>query len=107
MPARLPESLRLDELKTPIGTALLLTDGEGVLRALDWQEFADRVQRQARVHYRGADLRLGRAPDAIRRALTAYFDGELEAVDGIRVAAEGTPFQKKVWAALRRIPVGE
>ncbi len=107
MPAHLPESLRLDELKTPIGTALLLTDGDGVLRALDWQEFADRVHREVRLRYRGADMRRSRAPDAMRKALMAYFDGELDAVDGIRVAAEGTPFQKKVWAALRRIPVGE
>ncbi|HEV2546451.1 MAG TPA: methylated-DNA--[protein]-cysteine S-methyltransferase [Stellaceae bacterium] len=107
MPARLPESLRLDELKTPIGTALLLTDGEGVLRALDWQEFADRVRREVPLHYRGAEMRPGRAPDRIRKALSAYFAGDLAAVDAIPVAAEGTPFQQKVWAALRRIPVGE
>lgn len=107
MPARLPDSLRLDELKTPIGTALLLTDDDGVLRALDWQEFEDRVHREVRLHYRGADMRPGRAPDGIRKALMAYFDGELDAVEGIRVATEGTPFQKKVWAALRRIPVGK
>ena len=106
MPARLPESLRLDELKTPIGTALLLTDGEGVLRALDWQEFADRVHREVRLHYGGADIRPGRAPGGIRKALSAYFGGDLAAVDAIPVAAEGTPFQQKVWAALRRIPVG-
>jgi methylated-DNA-[protein]-cysteine S-methyltransferase len=106
MPARLPESLRLDELKTPIGTALLLTDGEGVLRALDWQEFTDRVHREVRLRYRGADMRPGRAPNAMRKALSAYFDGNLAALDGIPVAAEGTSFQQKVWAALRRIPVG-
>lgn len=107
MPAHSPDSLRLDELKTPIGTALLLTDGEGVLRALDWQDFADRVQREVRLHYRGADMRPGRAPDGIRKALSAYFAGDLAAVDAIPVAAEGTSFQQKVWAALRRIPVGE
>ena len=107
MPARLPESLHLDELKTPIGTALLLTDGAGVLRALDWQEFADRVRREVRLHYRDADLWPGRAPDSIRKALSAYFAGDLAAVDVISVAAEGTPFQQKVWTALRRIPVGE
>src|SRR5690348_11346569 len=107
MPARLPELLRLDELKTPIGTALLLTDGEGVLRALDWHEFAARVHREVRVHYRGADMRPGRAPDRMRKALSAYFTGDFAAIDAIPVAAEGTPFQRKVWAALRRIPVGE
>jgi methylated-DNA-[protein]-cysteine S-methyltransferase len=107
MLARLPESLRLDELKTPIGTALLLSDGDGVLRALDWQEFADRVHREVRLHYRGADMRPGRAPEGIRKALSAYFAGEFVALDAIPVAAQGTPFQQKVWAALRRISVGE
>jgi hypothetical protein len=40
-----PETLRLDKLATPIGTALLLTDGAGALRALDWQEFEAPVPR--------------------------------------------------------------
>jgi methylated-DNA-[protein]-cysteine S-methyltransferase len=102
-----PETLRLDKLATPIGTALLLTDGAGALRALDWQEFEERVDRVVRLHYRGAERRQGRAPDAMRKALSAYFAGELDALDPIPVAADGTPFQKKVWTALRRIPVGE
>jgi len=38
--------------------------------------------------------------------LTAYFRGELTDFD-LPVAAAGTPFQQRVWAALRRIPYGE
>ena len=36
MTAKPPESFRLDRLQTPIGIALLVTDADGVLRALDW-----------------------------------------------------------------------
>jgi methylated-DNA-[protein]-cysteine S-methyltransferase len=38
--------------------------------------------------------------------LKAYFDGDLPALADIPTATSGTPFQKKVWAALRKIPVG-
>jgi methylated-DNA-[protein]-cysteine S-methyltransferase len=43
--------------------------------------------------------------DAARR-VAAYFDGDLGAVGGIRVAARGTPFQRRVWTQLRQIPPG-
>ena len=59
MSSPLPNALRLDKLATPIGTALLLTDDAGALRALDWQEFEDRVQRVVRLHYRGTEMREG------------------------------------------------
>jgi methylated-DNA-[protein]-cysteine S-methyltransferase len=38
--------------------------------------------------------------------LAAYFAGELTTFD-VPLAAVGTPFQRSVWAALRRIPYGE
>ena len=31
-------SFNLDRLQTPIGTALLVTDADGILRALDWED---------------------------------------------------------------------
>jgi methylated-DNA-[protein]-cysteine S-methyltransferase len=39
--------------------------------------------------------------------LTRWFGGDVAALDDVRVAAVGTPFQRRVWAALRRIPAGE
>lgn len=39
-------------------------------------------------------------------ALQRYFDGEITALDAIPVAFSGTPFQKKVWTALRTIHAG-
>ena len=40
--------------------------------------------------------------DPVRR----YFDGDLNALDGVPCAPGGTPFQARVWKALRTIPVG-
>jgi methylated-DNA-[protein]-cysteine S-methyltransferase len=40
-------------------------------------------------------------------ALRRYFDGELTALDGVDVEMNGTPFQKSVWAALRKVRPGK
>lgn len=44
-------------------------------------------------------------PDAVEQ-LEAYFAGELFTFD-LRLEFEGTPFQRRVWEALRSIPYGE
>ena len=36
MTAELPETLTLDRIPTPIGTALVVTDEQAVLRAFNW-----------------------------------------------------------------------
>ncbi len=38
-----PDALRLARLPTPIGTALLVTDEAGVLRAFDFEDFEGRM----------------------------------------------------------------
>ncbi|MEA2746669.1 MAG: methylated-DNA-[protein]-cysteine S-methyltransferase [Myxococcales bacterium] len=99
----------LDRVATPIGTMLVVTDREGCLRALDWQEYEARMHRLLRLHYGkdGVVLDEGRAPAAVRDALEAYFKGDLSALDTLPVATGGTAFQREVWAALRAIPAGE
>ena len=42
----------------------------------------------------------------VRRQVAAYFAGELREFT-LPLAAEGTAFQHRVWAALQRIPFGE
>jgi methylated-DNA-[protein]-cysteine S-methyltransferase len=44
-------------------------------------------------------------PEAVDQ-LAAYFAGELQQFD-LRLEFRGTPFQQKVWEALRTIPYGE
>lgn len=103
-----PPPLQIDRLKTPIGTALLVTDGQGLLRALDWEDYEDRMLRLLALHYgTTAGLPGGKAPKALRVALDGYFAGELRQIDGIACGTAGTEFQRKVWAALRSIPAGK
>jgi len=47
------------------------------------------------------------AIETVRAALAAYFRGELRALETLPVDGGGTPFQRRVWSALRAIPLGE
>jgi methylated-DNA-[protein]-cysteine S-methyltransferase len=104
--AKPPETFGLDRLETPIGTALLVTDAAGVLRALDWEDYEARMRELLRLHYGAAVLQDARAPDDIRTALQGYFAGDLDCLKMMRWRVAGTAFQRKVWTALRAIPAG-
>lgn len=45
-------------------------------------------------------------PAGAATALAKYFSGKLDALDRIQVEMNGTPFQQRVWNALRSIPAG-
>ena len=102
-----PDRLLLDRVPTPIGTALLVTDEAGVLRALDFEEYESRMLRLLRLHYGGKSLQDGAAPAEMKSNLQRYFDGEPAALRSVAWATAGTPFQRTVWSALVAIPAGE
>ncbi|MCP3370322.1 methylated-DNA--[protein]-cysteine S-methyltransferase [Bradyrhizobium cajani] len=105
-PTKTPERFGLDRLATPIGIALLVTDAEGALRALDWDDYEHRMRELLRLHYGAVDLGERSAPAAMKAALSNYFEGDLAQLSSIAWRIAGTPFQQKVWTALARIPAG-
>jgi methylated-DNA-[protein]-cysteine S-methyltransferase len=106
MSAKPPETFGLDRLQTPIGIALLVTDVEGALCALDWEDYEPRMRQLLRQQHGNAMLQNTPAPADLRAALSAYFAGEFASLDAIKWRVAGTAFQRKVWIALRKIPVG-
>ena len=106
MSAKLPETFSLDRLDTPIGVALLVSDDDGVLRALDWEDYAPRMKELLRLHYGAVVLKDKRAPKELRAALSGYFNGDLDRLRQIKWRVAGTLFQQKVWKALPTIPAG-
>jgi len=106
MRAKPPENFSLDRLQTPIGIALLVTDADEVLRALDWEDFEPRMRELLRLQYGAVTLREARSPKTLRAALTGYFKGDLDRLGEIQWRVAGTPFQNKVWNALPKIPAG-
>ena len=107
MPDAQPETLTLDRIATPVGEVLLVTDAQGAVRALDFCDYEARMMRLLGRHAPDAELVAGQAPEAVRRAVEAYFAGDPKALDGLTTKTGGTAFQRSVWAALRAIPVGE
>ncbi len=92
---------------TPIGVALIVTDEEAQVRALDWEDRAPSMHRLLRLHYGSVRLEPKGTASAAKRAVEAYFEGELTAIDSLPVKTGGTAFQRSVWAALRTIQTGE
>jgi methylated-DNA-[protein]-cysteine S-methyltransferase len=103
----IPKRLDLDRLATPIGEALIVTDENGSLRALEWSDQEQRMAQSLRRHYGSLLPRPGKAPTDIRRRLERYFDGDIGCLSAIEWRTAGTPFQRRVWAALTRIPPGK
>lgn len=102
------ETFQIERFHTPTGRMLVVNDDQGRLRAIDWDDHEQRMQRLLhRYHPKTAlTLREVTRKSAARRALDAYFDGELGAIDALATATSGTEFQRQVWSALRRIPSG-
>ena len=79
---------------TPLGD-ITLSEEDGAIVALDWGRGRDREE-----------------TPLLRRAaawLQDYFDGAAagDGFDDLPLAPHGTPFRRRVWEALRRIPAGE
>lgn len=98
--------LRLDHYQSPLSPLLLVTDEDGALRALDFADHESRMRRLLREHYGEYGLENDASQKFVVDALDAYFDGNLRALDDVRIATSGTLFQRAVWQALRAIEPG-
>jgi methylated-DNA-[protein]-cysteine S-methyltransferase len=98
--------LRLERWTSPLSPLLIVTDDDGLLRALEFEDLESRMSRLLREHYGTYTLQDAAAPASLTRTLDAYFNGEMDALDEIQTATGGTPFQRDVWKALRQIPAG-
>ena len=103
-----PVALLRETLASPIGTLVLLTDADGRLRVVDFEEFYDRmVALLDRGYGRGGwSVTDARHPSRAFGAVSGYFDGDLAAIDEVETATGGTVLQRAVWAALRAVPAG-
>jgi methylated-DNA-[protein]-cysteine S-methyltransferase len=97
-----------DRVPSPLGTLTLLCDREARLRVLDFETHETRMRGLLRRHYGEARYTVvaAPAPEPIVASLAAFFAGDLQAIESIAVRTGGTEFQRRVWAALRRIPAG-
>jgi methylated-DNA-[protein]-cysteine S-methyltransferase len=91
---------------SPLGTMIAAVH-DGRLCALEFEARWPRRRRALEKRFGTLDLRTAADPAGAVAALRDYFDGKLDALEGLAVDPGGTPFQRRVWDALRRIAPGE
>jgi methylated-DNA-[protein]-cysteine S-methyltransferase len=91
-------------LTTPIGPVTISSGPDGLV-GVDFDLVGTALEARLRRRVGLCEIEWGPQPAAA--ILSAYFRGSLRAVDNLQVTPLGTPFQRQVWAALRRIPVGK
>lgn len=89
-------------MASPLGALTLLAEG-GTIRGIFFETHRHAPSLSPGGPASEDELRVLRETE---RQLRAYFDGALRAFD-LPLAARGTPFQERTWAALRDIPFGE
>ena len=102
-----PAQLTLSWIESPIGPLAFACDDAGAVRGVS---FGDGLVRSMRREYPVAALADGEIPAPVARTLTAYFDGDREALTrvpwSLDGAAAGDGFQARVWRALAEVPAG-
>ncbi len=96
-------TIDVGECDSPVGRLTFVVRDGKTLCALQFPESWPRLESRLGVagRPRAAD------PGGVATRLRAYFAGALDALAAIPVDPAGTPFQRRVWAELRRIAPGE
>jgi len=97
--------LNVSQLETPLGELTLASTSAGLV-GLAFEDRLDGLWRFLNTRFGKIEPVAGGHPDHAEAELQAYFGGTIGALERIRTDAGGTEFQRRVWAALRRIPGG-
>ncbi len=89
---------------TPLGNAVAVIDDAGFLRELGLYSEGE-AEARVQVRVKGGMLRDDAAVASIAEQLTEYFEGKRRDFS-LPIAPEGSPFQRRVWEQLQKIPYG-
>lgn len=90
---------------TPID-ALTLAARNGRLCLLHFGAREAPVRQQLLRWYPGDSVEHRPDPAGAATALAKYFSGQLDALESVEIECNGTPFQQRVWSALRGVRAG-
>lgn len=95
-------------LTTPAGP-LFVAAHDGAVVAMTYRKEKDLagLKRQLQRRFRGAAFVPAHDPAGAATAVRRWIKGDVQALRALKVDTAGTPFQEKVWRALRRIPCGQ
>lgn len=97
--------LAADVLETPVGRVWIACRANA-LCVVDFDDFGERMRALLKRRFGAFELVHTPNPLGVTALLQRYFDGDLSAIDTIPVETDGTPYQQRVWSALRTIPAG-
>lgn len=100
-------TLLLHRCPSPVGELSLVHDVDGCLLALDFAEREDPMRARLARRLPETAIAAGAGSTPTHSALTAYFLGDLRALESVPFRLLGTEFQRRVWGALRGIPAGQ
>ena len=90
--------LLITSIKTPIGTLNLLADDQ-ILIATNLSTIA--------ALNAGKDVKLVKSIPVISDLISDYFDGDLSAINAIKVRQIGATFSQAAWKAMRKVKAGK
>ncbi|HEI0780555.1 TPA: methylated-DNA--[protein]-cysteine S-methyltransferase [Escherichia coli] len=98
-----------EKIATPLGPLWVICDEQFRLRAVEWEEYSERMVQLLDIHYRkeGYERISATNPGGLSDKLSDYFAGNLSIIDTLPTATGGMPFQREVWKTLRTIPCGQ
>ena len=98
-------TVALGTLDTPIGTLTIAASG-GRVCLVHFGADDERVRAMLRGWYPDSAVQDDDDPAGAATVLERYFRGDLDSLDSLDVELHGTPFQQRVWLALRSVNAG-
>ncbi len=95
-----------DEIRSPLGVITCVAK-DGALVALDFEGNDARLRGYLARRFGAEAKGAARGTFAGTRAIEAYSEGEMAALDDVAIALAATPYELAVYEELRRIPRGE
>src|SRR5439155_22474833 len=93
------KALQLDHIDSPIGTILIVVDGER-LCSLDYAGYEPRMMTLLQHRYGPIHLVQSTDPYGFSSQIRDYLAGDYRCLDAILVSTGCTAFQQEVWSAL-------
>lgn len=98
--------IEVAEVPSPVGV-IRVAARHGRLCALDFSDGWHRSLAVLERRFGDSEMRFTDDAGGVVTRVRAYLDGDVDALDGVEVDVEGTPFQLDVWRAIRAVPAGE
>jgi methylated-DNA-[protein]-cysteine S-methyltransferase len=96
------KTLFWDQIKSPIGDVFCLWRKEGVLKVI----FMENNYAEKTSDFIKHNFSIIRSTSALTNQLEEYFEGARKEFN-LKLLMEGTPYQKRVWRELLKVPYGE